>query len=509
MRQSVRDEYNLFLRRGEKMSEYSAYVTSVIDGDTFKIVDQTIRLANINALESGTPDGQRSTAYLRQLVEGEQVRIKSVTVDDYDRVIAHVWRDSDDLYINSTLKIAPIVSDPTRTQSESVETIVNRLRNKRIVIPDYQRDAEQWDHRKESLFIESLLNNLTTPALFFLDNQDDKSIEVIDGQQRLNTIWKYVDDEFGLIAADDINYLSPQSVHYSGKKYSELPQEFENVFNDYPLTIIFLPPRLEFGTKLEIFRRINEGGTPLTAQDIRLSYYSESKSVYFVRLAGIYAGTSSATRMIEAARKKGINNPWEKYPDAWELWKDWWDGKAQAKGQIPSEMFLWYLVFSHRGKLDNLTSTRSTMQHLGMTFNGATEQALDTYCAQLQFTDTKNGASVFPTYGQGLEEDFQNFIKWIGVIRQRLPSVSVDKYKQTALLIGSAVELNLDANQLSHNAWDAISEFIRAPRQAGAKWLEDRGGYPESRGRWRGQRGQKAQCDMAKILLEKIVEKYS
>ncbi len=142
------------------------------------------------------------------------------------------------------------------------------------------------------------MNNLTTPALFFLEDQESRKIEVIDGQQRLNTIRKFENDEFSLDADDDINYLSPQSVHYSGKKFSELPEKFKTVFNDYPLTIIYLPPRLDLGTKLEIFRRINEGGTPLTAQDIRLSYYSESKSVYFVRLAGIYADTSSAQRMI-------------------------------------------------------------------------------------------------------------------------------------------------------------------------------------------------------------------
>ena len=82
-------------------------------------------------------------------------------------------------------KIEPIVSDPTRTQSENVETVISRLKNGRIVIPDYQRDAEQWDLRKESLFIESLLNNLTIPALFFLEDQDTGTIEVIDGQQRL------------------------------------------------------------------------------------------------------------------------------------------------------------------------------------------------------------------------------------------------------------------------------------------------------------------------------------
>ena len=77
-----------------------------------------------------------------------------------------------------------------------------------------------------------------------------------------------------------------------------------------------------------------------------------------------------------------------------------------------------------------------------------------------------------------------------------------------ALLIGAAVELKIDADHLSFDAWDAIAAFIQAPRKAGEKWLEEKGGYPESRGRWKGDRGQKAQCDMAKRLLEKIVDEY-
>lgn len=406
-----------------------------------------------------------------------------------------------------TLEISPIVSEPTRTQSESVETIINSFNRGDIIIPDYQRDAEQWDDRKESLFIESLLNNLTTPALFFLDNPDTDIAEVVDGQQRLNTILKYEKDEFSLNADDDINYLSPQSVHYSGKKFSALPQKFKNVFRRYPLTIIYLPPRLELATKLEIFRRINEGGTPLTAQDIRLSYYSESKCVYFVRLAGIHAETPSAERMIRAAREKGVNNPWEKYPETWELWKDWWEGKDRAKGQTPSAMVLWYLVFMHREKLDNLLSSPNLMKHLPLAFHGSTEEALDIYCAQLQFTDTQGGPPVFPVYGNGLEDDFHSFVQWIDVILRRgLTGVSVDKYKQMALLIGAAVELKIDSDDLSFNAWDAIAGFIQAPRKAGEKWLRQKGGYPESRGRWKGDRGQKAQCDMAKRLLEKIVD---
>jgi hypothetical protein len=48
--------------------------------------------------------------------------------------------------------ILPLVTDQTRAQSENIETIVARLRSGRLQIPDYQRDNDQWDQRKESLF---------------------------------------------------------------------------------------------------------------------------------------------------------------------------------------------------------------------------------------------------------------------------------------------------------------------------------------------------------------------
>lgn len=82
------------------MYEYSAYVTAVTDGDTFNTSTQRIRLANINAPASSTPQGQRSTAYLKFLIEQKRVTIKSVAIDVYGRVVAHVWRCSDGLYIN-------------------------------------------------------------------------------------------------------------------------------------------------------------------------------------------------------------------------------------------------------------------------------------------------------------------------------------------------------------------------------------------------------------------------
>ena len=299
--------------------------------------------------------------------------------------------------------------------------------------------------------------------------------------------------------------MTPQSVHYRGKKFSGLASDLQAVFNDYPLTIIYLPQSLDLGTKLEIFRRINEGGTPLTAQDIRLAYYSRSSSVTTIRLAGLHGESPAAVRMKKAAEARGIPNPWRGLSRAYELWVEWWEGKIKSRGQVPSEMFLWYLVTKNRDALNNLLSTSDQMKHLPIAFRGSTEEALDVFCAQLRWTDEHGGVDVFPT-NASLQNSFNEFASWIEVILGRgIAGVSVDKYKQIALMIAALVEQNISVEDISDDAWDALAEFIRKPRQSGKKWLEQ--GYPEQKGRWGGKNGQYTQCTRACDLVSKILEK--
>lgn len=397
---------------------------------------------------------------------------------------------------------SPLISSPTRSEAMNVETVINRIQSGRIVIPDYQRDAEQWDSRKESLFIESLINNLTIPAFFF--SETDGKFEVVDGQQRITTIQKFMNGHIKIDDDPDIVYLSPQSSQYRGKSYVELEENYKNALNDYPLSIIYLPREIDLSTKLEIFRRINEGGTPLTGQDIRLSYYSTSSSVFFLRLAGICSNSAYQNRILQAADERGLSYAWDVKSDSWCAWSDWWEGKRLAKGQTPSEMFLWYLVTLNRNKLDSLLKTPDSLRHLPLIFRGSTDEALDIYCAQLQYTDLRGGPDILPTLGKGLETQFASFASWIeNMLSYGLTGVSVDKYKQMALIMAAATELNISTESLTSTHWGCIGEFIRTPRASGNKWLK--GGYPEPKGRWGGLKGQKAQCDAAVELLKNIV----
>lgn len=402
----------------------------------------------------------------------------------------------------------PLVKDATSSQSESLESIVGRMKGGEVYIPDYQRDSDQWDERKKSLFIESLLNNLTIPA-FFLCQQEDYRSEVVDGQQRLTTILDFMTDKFHLSKDESIDYLLPQAVKYRGKKFSDLDDTLQRIFKLYPLTIIKLPRSMPLSIKLEVFRRINEGGTPLTGQDIRLAYYSESKTVTFIRLCGIHADSESSKRMIEAADKRKLSNPWLDFPEAQETWYDWWSGRAQAKGQTPSLMFLWYLICLERKKLDNLLKTPGGNQHLGIVFRGTTEEVLDIYCAQLkdQESPPENNNEFVSNLKVISQEYFPPFAEWVKeILSHGLTGISVDTYKQLALFIAGAVELKVAPKNLSSNQWVLIGNFLRRPRQASKDILKVDDGYPEPKGRWLGKRGQNEQCKKVVEIVKAIIE---
>jgi len=83
----------------------------------------------------------------------------------------------------------PVVAGQTTAQNEAVETVLKRLEEEEIFVPSYQRDSDEWDDTKKSLFIESVLNRLTVPAFYLAPAIDAPDrFEVVDGQQRLTTL---------------------------------------------------------------------------------------------------------------------------------------------------------------------------------------------------------------------------------------------------------------------------------------------------------------------------------
>jgi len=67
-------------------------VTRVIDGDTFMTASRKrpVRLANVNAPETGSSGAKAATRVLRELIHGQTVFIDTVARDRYGRSVAKV-----------------------------------------------------------------------------------------------------------------------------------------------------------------------------------------------------------------------------------------------------------------------------------------------------------------------------------------------------------------------------------------------------------------------------------
>lgn len=80
-----------------------------------------------------------------------------------------------------------------RVEDWSVEKL-HKART-RISFPEYQRQPNLWSVEKKRLLIDSILRDIDIPKLYFNETKDN-SIEVIDGTQRLWSIWEFIDNQF-------------------------------------------------------------------------------------------------------------------------------------------------------------------------------------------------------------------------------------------------------------------------------------------------------------------------
>jgi len=172
----------------------------------------------------------------------------------------------------SATSFTPLVRGTANTQSINIESFMAQFEDRTYFVPDYQRDSSQWDTAKKSLFIESLINITVPPLIAYPDSPDRH--EIVDGQQRVTTIRDYMTGQFALASEDEAEYRDNVGPLIQNKRFAQLEDALQRQIKRYILNIVILPPGLELGLRLEIFRRINEAGEPLSPQDLRLAVFS-------------------------------------------------------------------------------------------------------------------------------------------------------------------------------------------------------------------------------------------
>ncbi len=137
--------------------------------------------------------------------------------------------------------------------------------------PEYQRRL-RWTNAQKSRLIESLLLNIPVPPVFFYE-ADAASYEVMDGQQRLNTIRDFFAGDFSLRG---LKVLQP----LNGLRYTKCPPRVKRTLDRATISAIVLlmesesecPSAAQYSAtdiRRLVFDRLNTGGRKLNAQEIR------------------------------------------------------------------------------------------------------------------------------------------------------------------------------------------------------------------------------------------------
>ncbi|NJM19985.1 MAG: DUF262 domain-containing protein [Richelia sp. RM2_1_2] len=143
--------------------------------------------------------------------------------------------------------------------------------------PDFQRFFRWSDHQK-STFIESILLGIPIPPIF-VSQRDDGVWDVVDGVQRLSTIYEFV----GILKTEEQQNQSTVALQKTtylpsleGKKWDD-PNDKENSFSQAQRLLIkrakiavnIVEKESDEMVKYELFQRLNTGGAIATPQEVR------------------------------------------------------------------------------------------------------------------------------------------------------------------------------------------------------------------------------------------------
>lgn len=168
--------------------------------------------------------------------------------------------------------------DPTKidiiAKPMTISSLEDRLDNGELdLTPDFQRNANVWDAKRKARLIESILLKIPLPSFYFSEDREG-GYAVVDGLQRLCAVFHFKNSS--LLNSSTGAQLPPlrlRGLQYlkelEGKQFSELDRKFQRRISELEITANIIRANTPSAVKFNVFARLNQGGMPLNAQEIR------------------------------------------------------------------------------------------------------------------------------------------------------------------------------------------------------------------------------------------------
>jgi hypothetical protein len=150
-----------------------------------------------------------------------------------------------------------------------------RMRDVIDLSPTYQREGGIWTEDKRQLLIDTIINRFDVPKIYVHQfakpvAKEGKTLEyaVIDGKQRLETLFKFIEGDFAL--ASEFEYFHAENVDAANMTYNDLARAYPDLKTDFdsaPLDVVVIQTE-DLELIEEMFSRLNEA-VPLNAAEKR------------------------------------------------------------------------------------------------------------------------------------------------------------------------------------------------------------------------------------------------
>lgn len=147
-----------------------------------------------------------------------------------------------------------------------VQSLLDQIANGTIFLqplserPGFQR-RYVWSNVLASRLIESILLNVPIPPCYLSQNSEYE-LDVIDGQQRLMSIWRFMDNQFSLVGLEVYQ-------EFNGCRFHKLPSNIQRKLKTHTLRLIAVTNESHPDVKFDVFQRLNTNTVPLNAQELR------------------------------------------------------------------------------------------------------------------------------------------------------------------------------------------------------------------------------------------------
>jgi uncharacterized protein with ParB-like and HNH nuclease domain len=263
----------------------------------------------------------------------------------------------------------------------------DQWKNGQLNIPHFQRGFV-WDLKRSSKLIESFLLGLPVPNVFLYKKKSDASYLIIDGQQRITSIVRYLSEDF-----DDKKFrLKSVAERFEGRSFSDLPEDAQFRLNNAVLRAIIIQQiSPDDDTSIyKIFERLNTGGINLNPMEVRqsISYQYLIDTIKNLNLTSSWRsliGYSKPDKRLKDVelilRIMALRNNFEKYEKPMKGFLTSFAENVRNKDQLIDEYAQWFeetsdfvfeklgeKPFNYRGRinygvLDSVMSTRPKARH--------------------------------------------------------------------------------------------------------------------------------------------------